>query len=66
MLNNEIVINYLEKRSFPNTLLSQMLAWKEENQAEADETAIYFLETHEDVWKNWVSADAMSKVKASM
>ena len=66
MLNNEIVINYLEKRSFPNTLLSQMLAWKEENQAEADETAIYFLETYEDVWKNWVSADAMSKVKASM
>ena len=36
MLDNYVVMNYLEKRSFPNTLLSQLLAWKDSEQAEAE------------------------------
>ena len=43
MLDNYVVMNYLEKRSFPNTLLSQMLAWKDGEQAEASEAAEHFL-----------------------
>jgi glycine betaine/proline transport system substrate-binding protein len=66
ILDNSLVLGYLEKRSYNNTLLSQILAWKEENQAEADETAIYFLETQEGLWSTWVSAEAAGKIKSSL
>ena len=63
MLDNYVVMNYLEKRSFPNALLSQMLAWKDGEQAEASEAAEHFLLNNEDVWKNWTSADARIAIK---
>jgi glycine betaine/proline transport system substrate-binding protein len=66
MLDNFVVMNYLEKRSFPNSMLSAMLAWKEENQAEASETAEYFLLEYEDVWKKWTSADARLAIKTEL
>ena len=66
MLGNKTVMSYMEKRSFNNATLSKMLAWKEENQAEADETAIHFLENNEDQWTKWVPADVAEKVKAAL
>tara|TARA_B100001123_G_scaffold130883_1_gene151940 strand:+ start:476 stop:1474 length:999 start_codon:yes stop_codon:yes gene_type:complete len=66
MLNNKIVIGYLEKRSFNNNLLSKILAWKESEQAEANETAEHFLKTEEAVWTKWVSSDAAKKIKAAL
>ena len=66
MLKNKIVIGYLEKRSFNNNLLSKILAWKESEQAEANETAEHFLKTEEAVWTKWVSSDAAKKIKASL
>ncbi len=66
MLNNKIVMAYLEKRSFNNNLLSKILAWKESEQAEANETAEHFLKTEEAVWTKWVSSDAAGKIKAAL
>jgi len=66
MLGNSQVMNYLEKRSFPNSLLSQILAWKEENQAEAEETAYYFLENYSNVWGNWVPFDQKLDIQNSL
>ena len=66
MLNYKIVIGYLEKRSFNNNLLSKILAWKESEQAEANETAEHFLKTEEAVWTKWVSSDAAKKIKAAL
>ena len=66
MLGNKIVMGYLEKRSFNNTLLSKILAWKESEQAEANETAEHFLKTEEAVWTKWVSSDAAKKIKAAL
>ena len=66
MLDNYVVMNYLEKRSFPNTLLSQLLAWKDSEQAEAEEAAEYFLINNEDVWKSWTSSDARLKIKEEL
>jgi len=66
MLGNKIVMAYLEKRSFNNTLLSKILAWKESEQAEANETAEHFLKTEEAVWTKWVSSDAAAKIKAAL
>ena len=66
MLNNKIVMRYLEKRSFNNNLLSKTLAWKESEQAEAKETAEHFLKTEEAVWTKWVSSDAARKIKGAL
>jgi len=37
-----------------------------DEQATGEDAAIEFLTKHEDVWKNWVSADAAKKVKAGL
>jgi glycine betaine/proline transport system substrate-binding protein len=66
MLGNAEVMGYLEKRSFNNTLLSQILAWKEENQAEAEETAYYFLENFSNVWGEWVPFDQKLDIQNSL
>jgi glycine betaine/proline transport system substrate-binding protein len=66
MLGNAQVMGYLEKRSFPNSLLSQILAWKEENQAEAEEAAYYFLENFDGVWGNWVPFDQKLDIQNSL
>lgn len=66
MLENEIVMGYLDTRSFNNKLLSKILAWKEENQAEANDTAVHFLKTEEDTWTSWVSPEVAEKIKSSL
>jgi glycine betaine/proline transport system substrate-binding protein len=63
MLDNFIVMDYLKKRSYPNKLTSVFLAWIDENQADGQMAAEYFITEHEDVWKNWTSADARLAIK---
>ena len=66
MLKNKVVMKYLKKRSFNNAMLSKILAWKESNKAEANETAEHFLKTEEIPWKKWVSGAAAKKIKAGL
>lgn len=56
----------LSKMSFPNETLSAMLAWKEDNNASADEAAAWFLINNVDVWKSWLSRDAYRRIIANM
>lgn len=60
------VADYLSKVGLTNAQISALLVYGSENQAGAEETAINFLETHEDVWTNWVSPEVAEKVKASL
>jgi glycine betaine/proline transport system substrate-binding protein len=50
--------------SFPNDVMSKMLAWKEANNASADEAAAWFLTNHTDMVMSWVNADAKAKLEA--
>ncbi len=59
-------MTYLGKRSVKNTLMNELLAWMEDNQADGEYGAYYFLENYEDVWTSWVPADVVKKVKASL
>ena len=58
------VFKFAQKMSFPNDVLSKMLAWKEDNNASADEAAAWVLSNHTDMVMGWVSADARKKLKA--
>jgi glycine betaine/proline transport system substrate-binding protein len=61
---NPELVTLMSKVSFTNETMNALLAWQEENKATADETAVHFLTTYKDVWPNWLSEDAKTKVAA--
>jgi len=56
------VAAFIKQMSFPNDVISSMLAWKEANNASADEAAAWVLTNHGDMVMSWVSADAKKKL----
>lgn len=57
---------YLAKRSISNVQMNSLLAWMEDNQADGDIAAEYFLINHEEIWLKWVPADVAKKVKLAV
>lgn len=60
------VAEFLSKMQVPNDLISQVLAWGDDNKATPEEVAMYFLKTHDAVWSAWVPADVADKIRASL
>ena len=56
----------MTKRSLTNPVLNKILAWKEDEQADGETTAIYFLQNFEDLWSSWLNPDQAAKVKAAV
>lgn len=50
--------------SFTNAQMGEVLAWQEENNASADEAAVYFLTNYQDVWQGWVNDSARENLAA--
>ena len=46
--------------------LGDLAAWKNDNDKEWSEAAVYWLKNNEDVWTQWVTADAAGKVRKSL
>lgn len=61
-----LAYQYFEKRGFTNKQMSELLAWMEDNQANAEEGMYYFLESSPQVWKPWVSASVATKVEQAL
>ncbi|WP_316861149.1 ABC transporter substrate-binding protein [uncultured Cohaesibacter sp.] len=57
---------YLAKRSFKNADMNGYLAWMEDNQANGEDAAAYFLSENEDKWSAWLPADIAAKVKEAV
>lgn len=53
---------FLRNSALPNPLVSEMLAWKDENNASADETAAWLLTNHTDVVMGMVNDEAKEKL----
>ncbi len=60
------IMSYLSQRGFTNSDMNKLLAWMEDEQADAEETMYYFLETHPEMWKAWLPADVAKKVEAAL
>lgn len=58
------VAEFLQKMTFETGTMSAVLAWKDENNATAEEAAVYFLRTYPEVWSSWLSDDARGKLEA--
>ncbi len=60
------VMDYLSKRAWTNDTVNGVMSWMSDNQATGEDGARYFLEQHEDLWKEWVSPEAAEKIKAAL
>ena len=63
---DQAVVDYVSVRSLSGSFTTNMLLWMDDNQATAEDSALYFLNTHPDVWTKWVTPEAAKKVKASL
>jgi glycine betaine/proline transport system substrate-binding protein len=57
---------FLDSVSFTNDVMNAVLAWQEDNGAEASQAAGYFAVTYPEVWKAWVTPEAAEKVTAAL
>jgi len=61
----EIVL-FLAKYFTSTEVVNKYLLYLQENNAEPEETAMWFLKELEDVWSKWVPRDVAKKVKAAL
>lgn len=57
---------YISSRSYPNDQMNELLAWMEDNQADGEFGAYYFLENYESVWTEWVSEEVADKIRKAL
>lgn len=60
------VVEILKKYSTTVDENNEFLAQMDENNWSTEETAIWFLENHQEVWTKWVSSDIEAKVKSAL
>ncbi len=58
------VFEFTKNMSFPNDIVSKMLAWKEDNNASADETAAWIISEYPDLILGWVNDKARKNLEA--
>lgn len=59
-------LEFIKKVSFPNDVMNAILAWGEDNKAEGNEMAGYFMQKHEDLWSTWLPTEIAANVKKAM
>jgi len=57
---------YLSGRSFTNAQMNTLLAWMEDQQADGEYTAEYFLNNYQDTWSKWLDAATVTKIKKAL
>lgn len=60
--NHTEILTYIKQRGFSNSDMNKLLAWMEDEQADAEETMYYFMENYPATWKAWLSDDVAKKV----
>ena len=62
--SNPEVFALLQKLTFSTANMSSVLAWKDANNASADEAAVYYLTTYQDQWSGWLNDDARANLSS--
>ncbi|MGB3704760.1 ABC transporter substrate-binding protein [Castellaniella sp.] len=57
---------FLSKVQMPLDVMNQTMAYMEENEAEPQPTAMWFLKNQQAVWSAWLPADVTERVKAAL
>jgi glycine betaine/proline transport system substrate-binding protein len=61
-----VVARYLAGTTMTREQVSKLVAWGDNNKADAEATARHFLKDNQDVWTEWVPDKVAEKVKASL
>jgi glycine betaine/proline transport system substrate-binding protein len=56
------VVEMLSKMTFKTDTMSALLAWMDENNASAEEAAVYFLSNNSDEWSRWLNDTATKRL----
>ncbi|WP_424988654.1 ABC transporter substrate-binding protein [Microbulbifer sp. S227A] len=59
-----VIAELMSKVTFTNEQMGGVLAWMEDNNASAEEGAVYFLTSNPDIWADWLSDAAKDKLSA--
>ncbi|MCC9622671.1 ABC transporter substrate-binding protein [Thalassospira sp. MA62] len=60
------LIDFLTKYETSNALVSEMLAYMQENNEKPDGAAAYFLKQKPEIWKSWVSDEVAARVESAL
>jgi glycine betaine/proline transport system substrate-binding protein len=60
------VIAFLEQFNTNETHISEALGYMADNDVDADEAALWFLEEYDDLWSDWVPEDVADRVRDSL
>lgn len=60
------IAKFLTAYETTGTMVSEALAYMQENKATPDQAAADFLKSHPEVWTKWVPAEVATKVKAAL
>lgn len=60
------VVEFLKNYETSNALTEDMLKYLDDNDASADETAVWWMKENEDIWTDWVSEEVAEKVKEAL
>ena len=59
---NPEIFALLENMTFNTSDMSAILAWMDENNASAEEAAVYYLSNYQDQWGSWLNDDARANL----
>lgn len=60
------LMEYFNTRGIGNDVMNKLLAWKDAEQADTEETMYHFLEQYSHIWKQWLSNERSQKVEAAL
>lgn len=64
---NEVsAMSYVSTRQWKNDMLNMLLAWRADNQANAEEVAQHFFIEHENLWMQWVPSEVTRRIKIAL
>lgn len=60
------VVAFLEKMMIPTSTLNRIANYMEENEAEADQAALWFFANYPDLWRGWLPDEVAQKVDQAL
>lgn len=60
------IVEFLTRYETNNIVLSEVLAFMQENDADYEQAGLWFLKNYEELWTQWVSDEVAEKVKSAL
>jgi len=62
--SHPVIAEFFRNMVFQTDVMSELLAWQDENHASAQEVAVHYLTNNQDEWSGWLNDDARENLSA--